>query len=178
MGKYGKTGVAPLGTTQDFPLLSSIWLGSRNRVPPKHQPRGPRWRCQLLDDCPLVRHGLPQPPSAAPVGGRGAGDWPDPWHPDQDTREPFLDGSWGWGGGGVIHRQAYRPVPLLLPGSSCVRSGSDPWPGAYVPPGGWPRRNGAPIALVILHPGRLLLEDQAYLWLLVKSKVTRVSPQW
>ena len=133
MGNGRNMGVAPLWSTQEFPLLYSARLGSKNQVPLRHHLCGPQCLRPLLVTRPSGCHGRSWPPLDALVGGRGAGDWLASQRPDQDNCEPFLGSLIVWGGD--IQRQAHRMGPPLLTDAHHVGSGSGPCPESAVPPG-------------------------------------------
>ena len=157
-GKIWKTGVAPLGATWVFPILS-FCLGSARKigVPPRHKPCGTR---RLL---PPDHHGQSGTPAVSSIGGGGSEDRINPDRALCDPREPFPDGPRGWGG--PIIREVIGPGDPLLPGVACV--GGIPYlrPGAGNIGRGWPGRNGDSLALIIIRPGRPILNHPMYLFL-------------
>ena len=58
--------------------------------------------------------------------------------------------------GGLANGEAVRTRNSLLPGEPWIWNGYSPRPRADLPPGGQPGRNGTPLTLIVLLPGRLL----------------------
>ena len=79
---------------------------------------------------------------------------------------------------GGSDRELFWPGPSLLPGAPCVSSGYVTLPGAALPPGGRPVRNGAPVSIFVLRPGRPLLHVQASLRLLGRADQRGPPLQW